>query len=146
MPSVSELQIHEHILTFTEANAVFDTRIIEQLTINHQQSFKTSNPILLPLLRTLSLLGGLRFDPRVFTAMIKSRTIDTSTRPSTFHNIFVQLEQEHDRESALSRFTDTYEPPLTVQVFKEVQDILRERAHIAAVQFASPNLAFPRIL
>ncbi|KAF7976584.1 hypothetical protein HWV62_6061 [Athelia sp. TMB] len=142
VPSLSELQIDERIDTYMEAEAYFDTEIIEKLTLNSQSPSATSRAVLLPCLKTLSLLGGLRFNTRAFTEMIKSRTIYTNQDPSVFQNLYVQIEKQQTMEEA-GRTVRNYEPTLSVQDFKDVQEILGERAFISVVQMTSPDLAFP---
>ncbi|KZP17507.1 hypothetical protein FIBSPDRAFT_1046829 [Athelia psychrophila] len=150
VPSVSEFQFAESAQVYTEAEAVFDTRIVERLTIHQLSSDTDSNSILLPRLRTMSLMGGLLFDTRVFNAMIKSRILHTRDLPSTFHSLYLQMEVQDDLETSIrtrGRTAENYEPPLNVRDFEELKDILHERAYISgAVRTTQPNLAFPHPL
>ncbi|KAF7972527.1 hypothetical protein HWV62_17822 [Athelia sp. TMB] len=140
VPSILELHFSEPKTTYMEAEAGFDTDVIEKLSlIPHSLSN------LLPHLRTLSLLGGLRFDTRTFTRMIMSRTVHTHDHLPIFQNLYVQIEEQHSMEKA-GRTLLTYEPALKVEDFKDVQDILGEHAFISVAQYPTPDLVFPQLL
>ncbi|KZP12800.1 hypothetical protein FIBSPDRAFT_151269 [Athelia psychrophila] len=142
VPNVSEFHFTESSKVYTEAEAVFDTRIIERLTFDHQPSLDNSHTNLLPHLRILSLMGGLRFSIRAFSAMIKSRTAHTCHYPAVFQSLYIQIQRQKDMASA-GRTAETYEPPLDVHDFKEVQDILHERAYISVESLPSAYIVFP---
>ena len=148
VPTVCEFQFSELLQVCTEANAVFDNHIIERLTVTPESSPGESQPPLLPRLRTLSIIGGLRFDTKAFTAMIQSRASRTQGEglSSVFQNLYVQISEQRIVPSLAATSVRDHEPFMTVDDFGEVENILGERAFVTAILSPLPDLAFPNLL
>ncbi|KAF7969761.1 hypothetical protein HWV62_21392 [Athelia sp. TMB] len=149
VPTVCEFQFSELPQTSTEEDAVFDDHIIERLTIAPESSpAGESQSPLLPRLRTLSLIGGLQFDTKAFTAMILSRASHPQNEglSPALQNLYVQMSGQQIVPSLAATTVRNPEYFVTVDDFVEVKNILSERAFITATLSPLPDLAFPNLL